>query len=47
MQRIFKCTNVVLMLLCAMYFVTYIMRQNITVAGSAIQQEFGFSNTQL
>ena len=47
MQRIFKCTNVVLILLCAMYFVTYIMRQNITVAGSAIQQEFGFSNTQL
>jgi len=30
-----------------MYFVTYIMRQNITVAGSVIQQEFGFSNTQL
>src|SRR6202007_1963596 len=47
MQRIFKCTNMVLILLCAMYFVTYIMRQNITVAGSAIQQEFGFTNTQL
>ena len=47
MQRMFKATNVVLILLCAMYFVTYIMRQNITVAGSAIQQEFGFSNTQL
>jgi MFS family permease len=47
MQRAFKCTNVVLILLCAMYFVTYIMRQNITVAGSAIQQEFRFSNTQL
>jgi MFS family permease len=47
MQRFFRATNVVLILLCAMYFVTYIMRQNITVAGSAIQQEFGFSNTQL
>jgi len=47
MRRIFKATNVVLILLCAMYFVTYIMRQNITVSGSAIQQEFGFSNTEL
>jgi MFS family permease len=47
MPRIFKCTNAVLALLCAMYFISYIMRQNITVAGSAIQQEFGFSNTQL
>jgi len=47
MQRIFKATNVVLVLLCAMYFVTYIVRQNINTAGITIQQEFGLSNTQL
>jgi sugar phosphate permease len=30
-----------------MYFITYVDRVNIGTAASAIQQEFGFSNTQL
>jgi MFS family permease len=47
MQRIFKCTNVVLILLCAMYFFSYIVRQNINTAGITIQQEFGLSSTEL
>jgi MFS family permease len=47
MPRIFKTTNVVLVLLCAMYFITYIVRGNINTAGSAIQPEFGLTNTQL
>ena len=47
MPRIFKATNVVLALLCAMYFITYIVRQNVNTAGGPIQQEFGLSNTQL
>jgi sugar phosphate permease len=43
----FKATNVVLALLCVMYFITYVDRVNIGTAASAIQREFGFSNTQL
>ncbi len=46
-MRIFKATNVVLILLCAMYFVSYVIRQNINTAGIAIQQEFALSSTQL
>jgi MFS family permease len=47
MRRTFKATNMVLVLLCAMYFITYIVRQNVNTAGGPIQQEFGLSNTQL
>ena len=47
MRRSFKATNMVLVLLCAMYFITYIVRQNVNTAGGPIQQEFGLTNTQL
>ena len=46
MQRMFKATNVVLILLCAMYFISYIVRQNVSTAIIAIRPEFGLSNTQ-
>ena len=36
MTRYFKATNVVLGLLCVMYFVTYIDRVNVSTAASAI-----------
>jgi MFS family permease len=39
--------HIVLALLCVMYFITYIDRVNISTAASAIQDEFGFSKTQL
>ncbi len=42
-----KPTTIVLWLLCAMYFVTYIVRQNVNTAGGPIQTEFGLTNTQL
>src|ERR1700739_1916106 len=42
-----KATHVVLLLLCVMYFITYIDRVNIGTAASAIQKELGLSNTQL
>ena len=29
MGRTFKATNIVLILLCAMYFISYIVRQNV------------------
>lgn len=46
MQKAFKATNVVLILLCAMYFITYIVRQNISTAIIEIRPEFNLSNTQ-
>jgi MFS family permease len=38
---------VVLGLLCAMYFITYVDRVNIATAATAIKSEFAISNTQL
>jgi MFS family permease len=46
MQRWFRCTNLVLALLCAMYFISYIVRQSVSTAMLDIRPEFGLSNTQ-
>jgi MFS family permease len=46
MQRMFRATNVVLILLCAMYFISYIVRQSVSTAMLDIRPEFGLSNTQ-
>jgi MFS family permease len=46
MQRWLKCTNMVLVLLCAMYFITYIVRQSVSTAMLDIRPEFGLSNTE-
>jgi MFS family permease len=46
MGRALKATNVVLILLCAMYFISYIVRQNISTAILDIRPELGLSNTQ-
>ena len=37
----------VLLLLCAMYFITYVDRVNIATAATAVRNEFAISNTQL
>ena len=47
MRGYFKPSTVVLALLCVMYFITYMDRLNISTAGSLIQKETGFSNTEL
>jgi MFS family permease len=47
MKRLYSVPNIVLALLCLMYFITYVDRVNISTAASEIQAEFGFSNTQL
>src|SRR5678815_4432507 len=39
-------TTNVLILLCAMYFISYIVRQNVSTAIIAIRPEFHLSNTQ-
>src|SRR5206468_3732694 len=43
----FKATQVVLAMLCVMYFITYIDRVNISTAASEIQKDLGLSNTEL
>ena len=45
-MRPFKATNIVLALLCAMYFITYVDRVNLGAAGGAIREEFGVSNIE-
>jgi sugar phosphate permease len=45
-MRPFKATNIVLALLCAMYFITYVDRVNLGAAGGAIREEFGVSNAE-
>ena len=47
MQRTFKVRYLILAVMCLMYFITYIDRVNISVAGPFIKQEFGLSATQL
>ncbi len=37
----------VLLLLCLMYFITYVDRVNISTAAAAFKGELGLSNTQL
>src|SRR5947199_9322401 len=46
MQRTFKATNMVLVLLCAMYFISYIVRQSVSTAMLDIRPEFNLSTTQ-
>jgi len=47
MQRTFKVRYLILAVMCLMYFISYIDRVNIAVAGPLIKQEFGLSATQL
>ena len=47
MKKIFKASNVVLMLLCAMYFITYLDRVNVSTAAAGFSKEFGLSKTEI
>ena len=47
MTRGFSARGNVLLLLCSMYFLTYIDRVNVSTASSVFAKELGFSNTQL
>ncbi len=47
MQRIVKVRHLILAVMCLMYFIAYIDRVNIAVAGPLIRREFGLSPTQL
>lgn len=47
MQRTFKVRYLILAVMCLMYFIAYIDRVNISVAGPLLKQEFGLTATQL
>ena len=47
LQRAFSATRVVLILLCLMYFITYIDRVNVSTAATAFKQDFAFSNAEV
>jgi ACS family glucarate transporter-like MFS transporter len=47
MKKFFRASNVVLLLLCAMYFITYLDRVNVSTAADGFGKEFGLSKTQI
>ena len=46
-SRVFKATNIVLGLLCMMYFLTYVDRVNVSTAAGVFRKELNLSNTQV
>src|ERR1700740_1719807 len=47
MERIFSAPNVVLLLVCLMYALTYIDRINVNTAGPVLQKDLHLSTSQL
>jgi ACS family glucarate transporter-like MFS transporter len=46
-MKLFRASNVVLMLLCLMYFITYLDRVNVSTAAAGFEREFGLSKTEI
>ena len=46
-MKLFRATNIVLVLLCLMYFITYLDRVNVSTAAAGFGPEFGLSKTQI
>src|SRR5580658_875943 len=46
-MRRFRATNIVLGLLCLMYFITYLDRVNVSTAADGFAREFHFTKTQI
>jgi MFS family permease len=46
-MKIFRATNVVITMLCLMYFITYLDRVNVSTAAAGFGPEFGLSKTQI
>jgi MFS family permease len=47
MSRRGRAPSIILILLCLMYFLTYIDRVNLATSATTLQKEFGFSNTDM
>jgi MFS family permease len=46
-NSLFKATNIILLIVCLMYLITYIDRVNIATAAPPMQKDLGLSNTEL
>jgi MFS family permease len=46
-MKLFRASNLVLLLLCLMYFITYLDRVNVSTAAAGFGPEFGLSKTQI
>lgn len=46
-MKLFRATHVVLAMLCAMYFITYLDRVNVSTAASGFGQDFHLNKTQI
>jgi len=46
-MKLFRASNVLLILLCAMYFITYLDRVNVSTAAQGFGPEFGLNKTQI
>jgi MFS family permease len=46
-MKVFRASNVVLMLLCLMYFITYLDRVNVSTAAAGFANEFSLNKTQI
>jgi sugar phosphate permease len=46
-KSLFRTTNVILLIICLMYLITYIDRVNIATAAPPMQKDLGLSNTEL
>jgi MFS family permease len=47
MMKLFRASNVVLILLCLMYFITYLDRVNVSTAAAGFGKEFGLNKTEI
>src|SRR5476649_2474884 len=47
MKKLFRATNVVLMLLCLMYFITYLDRVNVSTAAAGFSKDFGLNKAEI
>jgi MFS family permease len=47
MMKLLRASNVVLILLCLMYFITYLDRVNVSTAAAGFGKEFGLNKTEI
>ncbi len=47
MRKMFRATNVVLILLCLMYFITYLDRVNVSTAAAGFAKDFNLNKTEI
>jgi ACS family glucarate transporter-like MFS transporter len=46
-MKLFRASNVVLALLCLMYFITYLDRVNVSTAAAGFERDFGLNKTEI